>query len=227
MTDLQSLFTDAARPGAEHVTPDHVIDADIRRGHRALTISRARRGAARTAVVAVLAVGAFAVVRPTATTVPGAGIQASATAETTTGTGTIATTSLAIKLVNYTGAQPDGYTVDSVPDGWVIQGVNNQSLVIGAKGTPDQDINSFSGKLVVMLQSKDLTTLPDGVTVSVGTRPGLVSHFDADTAQLFFTDASGHKVDIQVPASLHWSDAEIAAFGASVHVSPTAVAGVG
>ncbi|MDQ1700913.1 MAG: hypothetical protein QOF57_165, partial [Frankiaceae bacterium] len=73
MTDLQSLFTDAAGPGAEQPTPDHVIDADIRRGHRALTITRARKVGARTAVLAVLAVGAFAVVRPPATTVPGAG----------------------------------------------------------------------------------------------------------------------------------------------------------
>jgi len=245
MTDLDSMLTDAGRARDNHSpTPDGVVDADLQRAHRALTRRRAKRGAGRTAVLAAFAVAAVAVINPrhagqqvppSANSVtPGAGTQTSVPSQTPpssphqTATASITdTVEHSIRLIAYTGTQPAGYTVDSVPDGWVIQGVNNYALVIAEKSNPDKSIDSFEGKLVVMLQSVDQTDLPPGKAIMVGSAKGLVSRADAFAAQLFFTDANGHHLDIQVPPSLHWSDAQIADFGTSVHVNPNAQAGRG
>ncbi|MCU1679035.1 MAG: hypothetical protein JWM93_3793 [Frankiales bacterium] len=236
MTDLQTMFDRATRHGAQTPPPDSVINDDVTRGHRALTRHRTRRVAGRSMVAGALALGAFAVAypqsavdRPTTPPAAAATTDTHETPGTTAGNtpGTTSTASLGIRLVSYTGAQPEGFTVESVPAGWEIQGVNNNALVIAATGDPDKSLGSFAGKLLVMLQSTDITDIPDGVNVMVGTRPGVISYFEASTAQLFFTDAAGHKVDIQVPQSLSWSDAEIAAFGAAVHVNPNAQAGRG
>jgi hypothetical protein len=78
-----------------------------------------------------------------------------------------------------------------------------------------------------MLMSKDGSVPTTGSPVAVGSRSGVISHLDPSTAQLFFTDAAGHVLDIQVPASLHWTDAQIGQFGAAVHVNATAEAGRG
>lgn len=47
------------------------------------------------------------------------------------------------------------------------------------------------------------------------------------TAHLYFTDSVGHRLVVQVPAALHWSDAQIGQFGAAVHANANAEAGVG
>jgi hypothetical protein len=213
MTDLQTLLFDAGRPGAEPSA--HVVDDDLARGRRALARRRLRRGGTRSLLVAAAAVGSLVVV------------QAQGVSQRPTQTATKSVPSSSIKLVAYTGTQPAGYTVDSVPAGWEIQGVNNYVLTIAAAGDPDRQVDSFAGKLTVMLLSKDGSIPTTGSRVAVGSGYGVISHFDPTTAQLFFTDVAGHVLDIQVPASLHWTDAQIGQFGAAVHVNPSAQAGVG
>jgi hypothetical protein len=213
MTDLQALLLDAGRPGAEPSA--HVVDDDLARGRRALARRRLRRGGTRSVLAAAAAVGTLFVV------------QAQGVSPSPTHTATRSVPTSSIKLVAYTGTQPEGYTVDSVPAGWEIQGVNNYALTIAAVGDPDRQVDSFAGKLVVMLLSKDGSIPTTGSRVAVGSGYGVVSHFDLSTAQLFFTDAAGHVLDIQVPVALHWTDAQIGQFGAAVHVNATAQAGVG
>jgi hypothetical protein len=213
MTDLQTLLLDAGRPGAEPSA--HVVDDDLARGRRALARRRLRQGGTRSVLVAAAAVGTLVVV------------QAQGVSQSPTHTATRSVQTSPIKLVAYTGSQPEGYTVDSVPAGWEIQGVNNYVLTIAAVGNPDRHVDSFAGKLVVMLLSKDGSIPTTGSHVAVGSRSGVVSHLDPTTAQLFFTDAAGHVLDIQVPAALHWTDAQIGQFGAAVHVNATAQAGRG
>ncbi|MCW2571205.1 MAG: hypothetical protein JWO88_1263 [Frankiales bacterium] len=213
MTDLQTLLLDAGQPGAEPSA--NVVDEDLARGRRALAHRRLRRGGTRTVLAAAAAVGALFVVQA----------QGVSPSPAHTATGPAGTSS--IKLVAYTGTQPAGYTVDAVPAGWEIQGVNNYVLTIAAAGNPDRLVDSFAGKLVVMLLSKDASIPTTGSRVAVGSSSGVVSHFDPSTAQLFFTDAAGHVLDIQVPAALRWTDAQIGQFGAAVHVNASAQAGVG
>jgi hypothetical protein len=239
MTDLDQLLAQAAQAHRQPSAPDGVVDADLARARRALTHQRMRRSGARSVVAASLAVGAFAALQGQghhgSSTTAGKPSTAPATVTvggaTTAGTAPVRTTTkpadLAVKLVSYTGAQPEGYTVDSVPAGWEIQGVNNLDLAIAPVGFADQSLNDFEGKLVVMLLSADATPPTTGVPVDVGVAgTGRISHENPEPI-LTFKDTSGHWLDIQVPTALHWSDAQVAAFGSAVHANATAVAGVG
>jgi hypothetical protein len=222
MTDLHSLLSQAAQPDGAPA-PDSVVDADLVRGRRALTHRRMRRTGTRSALAAVVAIGTFAAVHP------GGSSSGTTAAPAKTKATTAATkTNLGVKLVAYTGAQPAGYTVDSVPAGWEIQGVNNDDLAIAPVGFADQDLSVFEGKLVVMLLSKDATPPTTGTPVDLGVAgTGRIDHSNPGEPILTFKDAAGHWLDIQVPPALHWTDAQVAAFGAAVHANSTAVAGVG
>jgi hypothetical protein len=212
MTDLHTRLLEASRPGAEPAA--YVVDQDVARGRRALARRNMRRVGTRGVLVAAAAVGTLVI------TQTGGGTSHPGQAATqTAGSRT--------QLVAYTGTQPKGFTVDSVPSGWEIQGVNGYALTIAANGDPDQSLDSFAGKLAVMLLSKSASIPTSGTHVSVGATTGIVSHVDPSTAQLFYTDAAGHAVVIQVPASLHWTDQEIGEFGSAVHVNASAQAGVG
>lgn len=243
MTDLETMLSDAGRARSAHATPDGVVDEDISRGRRALARRRMRQGGTRFAVVAALIAGAFVVVQPKDNGTTEIATPPATNADTSAGAPSVDAPAVAtpsIKLVAYTGAQPAGYTVAMVPDGWEIQGVDNYALTIARKGDPDTHINSFVGKLVVMLQSKDEDDRTDGTEVAVGTATGrivrgdggmapdgTITEGDQDAARLFFKDSAGHRLVIQVPAALHWSDAQIAEFGAAVHANAHAEAGVG
>lgn len=216
MTDLEPLF-ESARTTQSASTA--TVDADVARGRRALQRRRIRRTTAVAGAAAVVVVGA--VVASHAVTSSGPGDNTSATASGLAARGGIA-------LVAYSGAQPQGYTVDSVPNGWQVQGVDNYVLTIAPVGDSDTSPDSFDGKLVVMLRSQDDVGARTGDNVMIGSTPGVIDHSeDAFATQLFFTDAAGHRIDIQVPPALHWSDAQMAAFAAAVHVNATARAGVG
>jgi hypothetical protein len=213
MTELETLF-DSAR--TTQTAPPTAIDADVARGRQALKRRRLGRTPVVAGAAAVVAVAGFALSQHAATP------PAPATNASPTGA------QAGIRLVAYTGAQPQGYTVDSVPAGWEIQGVDNYVLAIAPVGDKDTNIDSFEGKLVVMLRSKDDTGARAGDAVTIGSQPGVIDHSqDAFVTQVFYTDAAGHRVDIQVPPTLHWTNAEIVAFAASVHVNATAQAGVG
>jgi hypothetical protein len=236
VNDIETILGNAGR--AEGLSDPALVDADVARGRRALTHRRMRRTGTRSVLVGALAIGSFAVVQNQSGH-DKAGSSAAAPTTTTavappvvqTKTKPAVTRQVAIKLVAYTGTQPEGYTVDSVPSGWEIQGVNDFDLAIAPKGFHDTSIDSFVGKIVVMLESKDAKplTAAEGNTVAVGSGTGIVSNADReDGLQLNYKDAtSGKWVMIQAPLSLHWSDAQLGQFAAGVHVNASAEAGVG
>jgi hypothetical protein len=230
MTDLDTLLSQAAHPSTSPA-PDSVVDADLARGRRALNHRRRRRTGTRSVVAGALAIGAFAAFSPGSHS-SGSSVTGPSIGATTAGTATKAAVTggavAGIQLVAYTGDQPKGYTVDSVPSGWEIQGVSNLALVVAPVGDADQDIDDFAGKLVVMLESEDQKTAPTGTPVTVGSFTGVINHDEDNVGPaLFFTDGAGHRLAIQVPAALHWSDAQVAAFGTCVHVNATAQEGKG
>jgi hypothetical protein len=241
MTDLDTLLSQAAHAPVPPA-PESLVDADVARGHRALVHRTMRRTGTRSVLAATVAVGTFAAVHAS-------GHPAGATGTTALrpptqqvhpagATGTTAlrpptqqvhpTVAPTVKLVAYTGAQPAGYTVDSVPAGWEIQGVNHFALTIAPVGYADQSLDDFAGKLAVMLLSQDVKAPTDGVPVDLGVPgTGRISHSNPGEPILTFQDSAGRWLDIQVPASLHWSDAQVVAFGAAVHANGSAVAGRG
>lgn len=206
MTDLNALFDSAAGPGRPATPAD--VDADLTRGRRAL---RTRR-------VGVLGTGAFALLLV-------AGVVAAQNGGALDGTppgGTSVVATPQMAFVAYTGEQPEGFTVATVPAGWKIQGVTEYALLIVPPGTDgpvtDVELSTFVGKLVVMLESADATGAPAGTAVPVGDRDGVVSKPGDGYGQLHWTDAAGHALVVQWPEDSGWADREVADFASGVKV---------
>ena len=179
---------------------------DLARGRSLLRRRRLTRAAAGAAVLAVAALVPLAL-----------------TAQRPTGTSPAATR---IALVAYSGQQVPGYQVSEVPRGWIIQGGNAYALVLAPKGDTDTHIGSFTGKLVVMLQSRDASSPAAGTRQPVAGRPGWFD-VQGDTQILTYQDAKGHWVVIQAPVSLGWDSARLAQFAAGVQVLHNAQQGRG
>jgi hypothetical protein len=137
-----------------------------------------------------------------------------------------ATGNHSIRLVAFTGDQVPGYTVAEVPEGWVIQGGTPFALVIGAKGDPDTNVDSFTGKLVVMLQSRDASPPTSGQSDPVNGHPGFLD-VQGDTQILTFQRADSRWVVIQAPTSLGWDASQLAQFASGVQVLGNAQPGRG
>jgi hypothetical protein len=210
MTDLQTLLSTAALTDSTAYASAAVADADVLRGHRALARRKIKQRAGRSVLLGAVVLAGVGVVQ----------LQHDSSASPKQG-------AAATALVAYTGKQPAGFTVDAVPSGWTIQHVDTYSLTIAQVKSTDLNPSSFGGKLVVMLKSRDVPMPTAGTRVAIGSGQGIISYFDPTAAQLFFKDAAGHVLDIQVPPSLHWSAAQIGRFGASVHADSGAKTTVG
>ncbi|HKR68732.1 MAG TPA: hypothetical protein VJT16_07835 [Streptosporangiaceae bacterium] len=195
-------------------TAEQIVDpaADVARGRAML---RRRRLVASGGVAAAAAVGALVPVILGTGGAPSHPIaQRSQPAVSTT---PVKNGHSSIKLVAFTGDQVPGYQVAEVPEGWVIQGGTPFALVIGAKGDPDTNVDSFTGKLVVMLQSRDASPPTSGQSDPVNGNPGFLD-VQGDTQILTFQRADGRWVVIQAPTSLGWDAAKLAQFASGVQV---------
>ncbi len=207
--------------------PDEA-DADLARGHRALSRRRRQRLAGLAGGMAVVAGLAVAVTLPGQ---PGHG-PAPAT------TSSAAAAHPAIRLVAYSGAQPAGFTVGTVPAGWHVVSSDAYSFVVappGASTAPSADGQgvSFIGRIAVMLQGDSTLSPDDKVTaVAVNGQPGKLSFSDDKNPELrfyelFYPDAQGNQVLVQVPASLGLSSTQIVRFAEGITVTSAAKAGLG
>jgi hypothetical protein len=101
------------------------------------------------------------------------------------------------------------------------------ALVMAPPHATDKNPDSYIGKLVVMLQSRDATAPPaDWANQPVNGREGKFDVQD-DTQILTFKNASGQWVVIQAPVSLGWDSAELAKFAGGVQVLAAAQQGRG
>lgn len=214
MTDLENRLR-ALRAGAAPVDDD-TVRADLRRARRAL--GRRRLARVGSAGVAVAAVGVLAAVIVAGQ--PG-GQKPAATAERTPGS----THTAGLQLVDYTGAQQPGFTVAKVPAGFVLQGATAYSLDV-AKADDHSSLNSFGGKVVVMLQSQDAKFRRTDRPVAVHGTTGYL-HTEQGTATTLEYLDGGHDVVIQAWAGLGLTDEQLVEFADGVTVSPSAQAGVG
>lgn len=146
----------------------------------------------------------------------------SVTSSTTGGSGT------AVRLVAYTGSQPEGYRLATVPQGWVVQGSDAWSLVLAPADTIDTDPNSLAGKIAVSTQAQMPSGLPsESVTVN-----GLAGHLvtmedNTDGRTLFVEQPGGGYLTIQVWDGLGWTGERIVEFAAGIEVTGDAQQTVG
>jgi hypothetical protein len=131
-----------------------------------------------------------------------------------------------VALVAWEGTQPPGYRVSEMPKGWVVQGSNPYRLTIAPANARDKNPDAFIGKLVVMLQSRDVTSPPSGASQPVNGRRGIFQ-VQGDTQILTFQTAAGRWVVIQAPTSLGWDSQELAKFASGVQVLVAAEPGRG
>ena len=217
MMDLHDrLTTLAGPPGA---TSAEQADADVARGRRALRRRRLFRSAG---------ASAFAVAALAAAVTYGASGGTGSPADTKA-TGTSAPAVVTTRLVAYQGAQPKGFTIDKVPAGWEVQGVNASVLTIAPKGLADKNPDSFVGKIAIMLQSADDHSTPTGTTIQVGDKPGVISKPEGpgNSKDLWVKQPNGVWLQVQIWDASGWSNAAIVEFGAGIHVLPGAVQGRG
>jgi hypothetical protein len=173
MMDLRDgLEQIAGRP----VPPNSAeLMADLGRGRKALRKRRtlqAAGGSLFAVAAAVAAISLSGTVNP-----PGSGGSDAPAATAQAGR---------VNLVAYKGAKPKGFTIDKVPDGWFVQGINEYELVIApdkAKN-PGPDVNpskspvydprDYTDKIAVFLESKDNPHPTEGKKVKVGDLDGFM-----------------------------------------------------
>jgi hypothetical protein len=221
--DLHDRLSTIAGPAG--ATSAEQADADVARGRRALRRRRAFRsaGASAFAVAALAAAVTYGARGDSAPPAPTTNA-APATADTKAGPAGAAT-----RLVAYQGEQPKGFTIDKVPAGWEIQGVNQAVLTIAPTNAKDKNPDSFVDKIAIMLQSKDDTSTPTGTAVKVGDKPGVINvGLGTDHGKnLWVKEPNGIWLLVQIWDAGGWSDAAMVEFGDGIHVLPGAVQGRG
>jgi hypothetical protein len=227
MTDIEQLLRQTARSVDVPPSPE-VVDADVRRGRTGLVRRRRRRAVASsvggTVAATALVAATIVVGSPDGDgEAPTARPDSSASPDASSG----------VRLVTYTGEQPDGFIVEQVPAGWYIQQPDvpfhaRYDLVIAANGD-NSNAGSFAGKLVVMLLSSNVPQeLPPGEPVEVNGHDGTVSRYSGpDLPILTYDDGEGHFVQVQSPPALGWTDEQLASFAEGVTVTADAKAGLG
>ncbi|WP_305790016.1 hypothetical protein [Symbioplanes lichenis] len=241
MNDLHDHLTRIA--GSAPAPGPAQLDADLVRGKRALRRRRTLQtaGGSAFAVAAVVAAVSFTASGGGTGSTPGAPVAAPPAATSTQAP--------AVKLVAYKGKQPEGFTVDKVPDGWFIQNSNLSSLVLAPKdrsktptefGTgpdgkpfkpsvaPIDDPDSFVGKITVFLQSRDQHGTPEGKKVDVAGAEGVLQNMEGDDSKtLWIAQGKKPSVLIQFWEGIGLTEAQMIELGAGVHVEKGAVQGAG
>lgn len=129
-----------------------------------------------------------------------------------------------IRLVAYHGKQLPGFTVAQVPEGYVLQGATAYSLDI-AKPNDHTSLDAFTGKLVVMLQSRSAKVDTNGTPVTVNGHPGYLRKGTPATT-LEYTDGT-HDIVVQDWQNIALTDDQLVQFASGVTVTSAAKAGVG
>lgn len=203
-----------------------VSAADVARGHRALIRQRRRRIACSSAVVAVAAAVAAGASQPPLGLTPRAANGSSVTAQAPR-----------VRLVAYTGTQPVGFKVSTVPAGWQVVSSSIGAFVVappGASLPPDPPgVQIFlPGRMAVMLQgSSQLPADAPTTKVTINGREGLLALLPSGRygriMTLLFPDAAGHKIWVQVPMSVGLTSDQIVRFAQGITVTSDAVAAAG
>jgi hypothetical protein len=221
MTVLQNL------PQATAPADEAVVAADVARGHRAVSRRRQQRigfTAAAVAVVAGVAVGA--------------GQLGSVPTPATTATGGATATAAGLKMVAFTGDQPAGFKVTTVPDGWTVISSQPYEFVVAPPGRetgggPSAGPSTgpapvfYDGRIAVYLQGDGPGPRASHTEkVDINGKQGTLGAFPKsssgpDAHWLTFPSAHGTVV-VQVPDSTGLSNDQILTFARGVTVTDAA-----
>jgi hypothetical protein len=245
MMDLHEHLAQIAGP-AEPPTAAQ-IEADLVRGRRALRRRRTTQTIAGSVLGAAALVTAFSL---TTNGVP-AGSRPPVVADRPAAG---ASNKVTLRLVAYKGAQAEGFTVDTVPEGYFIQTNDKSSLLLApnrAKNpgpnvdpskAPVYDPQMFVDKIGVFLQSRDYRGPSGGKPVKVGDHNGVLVKSkmgmtpegpipppaDGDTGwQIFVGQPRGVYLVVQFWSGLGLSKDQMIEIAAGVHVHADALRAVG
>lgn len=225
--DMLRALPHAVTP--EPAGPD-IAAADVARGHRALSRRRHRRLAGAAGAAAVVAGVVVAIGQPAQlgkSTPPAAG-------------GTTFPQTSTIRLTAYTGTQPVGFKVATVPAGWQVVSSDAYSFVVAPPGASTAPAGaaaagavSYAGRIVVMLQG--LSQLPKNEAVTTATvngKQGQLGLAEGGTAKtryewLIYPDSKGHKILIQLPTSVGLTTAQLVKFADGITVTSAAKTAAG
>lgn len=217
--------------------PESTVSADLRRGRAALRRKRNRMrasGALSVAAVALAGAGAYVVTSGTATPahqhVAAAAQHHSATARHRHASavarqhGKGAPQNLKVKLVDYTGKQPAGFKIASVPQGFNLQLQASQpSKFVLAPPGATKDPEDFEGKMVVTAETaSDLgnwQTFGER-SVTINGQHGRIGRKEGPGVQLWFDAGNGVVVDVQAWQNIHITDQQLIDFADGVATTP-------
>lgn len=229
LKDLLGLALDDAPVGASAGTMP--VEDDLARGRRLLRRRTRNRILAGGTAVVVVAIAAIVPTVASGSGAPGSKTTAGSVSDPVVNGSASARASAkpstaSIKLVDFTGAQPPGYTVKMIPDHWVIQGSTPFALTIAPASAPNKDPNVFIGKLVILQESFDTSDTQGLMKTEV---QGHLAYYGVDggIASLAIEQTPSRWLDIQAPTSLGWTEQQQAQFGEDVTILPTAHEGEG
>ncbi|GAA1583450.1 hypothetical protein [Actinoplanes couchii] len=206
MTEVQDILRNLSVPDGQD--GPEIVAADVARGRRAAT----RRSRLRFTVA-----GAFLAVAVAASV--GVGQYGGSAGPSP------------LELVAYTGEQPAGFQVSTVPDGWRVVSSDESAFVVEPPARAERPEDAlggvnYHGRIVVMLQGGSHFPEESPVeTVDVNGRSGKLGHpLEApgelsDTRWLFFPDAAGKSVNVQVPGDVGLSDEQLVDFAEGITVT--------
>jgi hypothetical protein len=220
--DILRNLPSAVTPGP---AGSDVVAADLARAHHAVARQRRlRMTVAGAAVVAVAAVGVGAAQL---------GGQPGGQAPVAGGTGETAQ-SVRLELVAYTGEQPKGFEVSTVPEGWQVVSDDASSFVVAPPGEeisppgPGRAV-SLADRIAVSLQGlSEFGGNQQIKQVDINGEAGQLGFALesedklSDTRWLMFPDGAGHSVLVQVPASVKLTDDQIVRFARGITVTDQA-----
>lgn len=233
MMDLSNRLQHLAGPDDETTTD--VIADDLARGRRAVRRNRAFR---------VAAGSAFSVAAVAAALSLGPGLVGGNDGNPPAVAQSANSAAAGIKLVSYTGEQPRLFTIDTVPQGFYIQGQNEYELVIAPEQakTPDParpelaDPENYTYKIAVYLQNKDYTAEPTGdEQLTIGGKPAALRYIHVDegtpeegtaveATQVFVVQAPHVYLTVQFDASTGLTKEQMIEVAAGINLTAEAVA---
>jgi hypothetical protein len=237
MTDLRSMFKEAAGPLGDSPAPEFA-DALLTRGRRARRRRRIERLGVGAGVLAAVVLSAFVILPTEQQAAP-------------------------VQFVTYNGTQPPGFVIDRVPDNWFVQARDSGSLVLapaGLKGVP-KNANELDGKISADLEAVRPVLLISGSNsrkVDIDGRQGFVfANAGDDHSHTLFIKEKSRRVEglrcsketrqnfsdvkddpnqypcgtavrdtylaIQVDGSLGWTDDQMIELARGIHVTKDAV----
>jgi hypothetical protein len=79
-----------------------------------------------------------------------------------------------VRLTTYLGEQPQGFRIDTVPDGWIMQDAANHTVVLAPRNAAETKPPYYLGKIVIFLKRNDRRGPPAGDDVKVGASDGVL-----------------------------------------------------